>query len=78
MHTYENHGGEQRMNGIFQCVMRKACRLKGLNFRFEKFTLPRESCSKVPRINSDLLFNAINILNTMKYIWILWTRLKYT
>lgn len=76
MHTYENHGGERRRNGIFQRVMCKACRLNGLNFRFEKFTLPGDSCSKLPGINSDLPFHEVNILNTMRYIWILWTRLK--
>lgn len=77
MHTYENHGGEQRRNSIFQCVMCKACRLNGLNFRFEKFNLPRDSCSKVPWLNSDLPFHEVSILNTVRYIWILWTRLKY-
>lgn len=77
MHTYENHGGEQRRNSIFQCVMCKACRLNGLNFRFEKFTLPGDSCSKVPWINSDLPFHEVDILNTIRYIGILWTRLKY-
>lgn len=78
MHTYENHGGEQRRNSIFQWVMRKACRLNGLNFRFEKFNLPWDSRSKVPQLNSDLPFHGVNTLNTTGYIWMLWTELKYT
>lgn len=52
-------------------IMCKACRLNGLNFRFEKFTPPGDSRSKLLQINSDLPFNEINILDTTIYIWIL-------
>lgn len=76
-HTYENHGGEQRRNGSFQCAMCKACRLNGLNSRSEKCTLPGDSCSKVPWNKSDLPFHEVNILNTMRYTQILCTRQKY-
>lgn len=73
--TQENHGGEQGRDGILYCVMCKACRLNGLNFRFENFTLPGDCCSKVPWINSDLPLHEVNTLNIT--IYILWTILKY-